>query len=823
MALRLRQRLRSQYTLQTDPTIVTPVQPATPTIDSQPQRRRRFGPRKDRGYIPTISAAIPTDILPTSDLPTSDLPNVRIYVLCHNYERFALAKEKYAKYYWAHPILMKYQDITFENAFWKQLLEIKSEWKECEMVGVISSRAYMKTSITEIDNIIKDPKKWSGGYYNFMDTPIPIGDTHKETKSVCIEILRELKLTPTTEAHCNYWMTTPALMHAFIKWYNDILKPIVLRNQYITEKSNYSGSCNTGQLLRLCGVPYYPLAPFVIERLNKLFFSTYTFPYVDKIHHQLNADILLCHIHITGNTVASINKRSYDILNAHRLIVTYTEGCPKLGDNHIYIKLPSNTDHHYARAYVCKILLVNRTTASHILFLDDLTKNNTNTFLKSIERISLIKSLLTIDNNLQYISPIPIEVDVSGVPILPSTFIVHKACIDNMSYQVLLGNTFDISSIVERCINQTLDYLVLSETNTIDTYDIKLNAIYFPQFHDIPENNKFWGNGFTEWSLLKPEANTLKTSKGVIPIYKPHQTIGYYSLDNSETLTRQIKQAEDNCVNGFIIYHYWFSDTQKVMYKPLERFLDDTIRFPFCIAWANENWTRRWDGLSSNLLIEQKYQDHSLHIDYLLKFMKMPNYIKNNAGEHIIYIYNISSIPKYDEMIDTWRKAAGNEGIKIKIVAFENSNKENDLVTCVQKYAFEPIYTASRYLDITTNGNENSYSIKDIIEKYKSKTYNSDKHLGMTVGWNNSVRRKNLPFWWMSDCTIESMKELLTLLIAKHVYKFKNMTHIRPIIGSENFININAWNEWNEQAILEPTQQDDTKILDMIKHVVTNI
>ena len=100
----------------------------------------------------------------------SKLPNVRIYVLCHNEERFVMATEKYAKYYWAVPIRMKYQDVTAENAFWKQLGEIEKEWRDCEMVGTISPIAYTKIDIDTMDCVIRDREKWRLGYYHFVDT-----------------------------------------------------------------------------------------------------------------------------------------------------------------------------------------------------------------------------------------------------------------------------------------------------------------------------------------------------------------------------------------------------------------------------------------------------------------------------------------------------------------------------------------------------------------------------------------------------------------------------------------------------------------------------
>jgi hypothetical protein len=206
----------------------------------------------------------------------SKLPNVRIYVLCHNEERFAMAKEKYAKYYWAVPIQMKYQDATFENAFWEQLTEIKDEWWECEMVGTISSTAHTKINIDTVDTIIRNRTIWTAGYYNFFDLKRKMTFYHHpHLYKIIHDIAHELELEIPNENFCNYWMCKPSFMQHFIEWYKTIYKNAILRHPLSYTDAKYYGTIDPKILMRLTSKPYYTHIPFVMERLNKAFFIKY--------------------------------------------------------------------------------------------------------------------------------------------------------------------------------------------------------------------------------------------------------------------------------------------------------------------------------------------------------------------------------------------------------------------------------------------------------------------------------------------------------------------------------------------------------------------
>lgn len=203
--------------------------------------------------------------------------SVRIYVLCHNKERLAEATREFQPFAsWARPILMKYQDSTFENAFWRQLLEMKEEWIGCDMVGTLSAKAGKKIRLSRIDAIIKNPSIWrQSGYFHFFDSRLPLTKDHPHLQEIMETVCATLELPVPTENWCNYWMCSPPRMLEFIQWFEERAKPVVLDHPLAMTNAHYrQGTLSPEQLTAICGRPFYPHAPFVFERLNKSFFVT---------------------------------------------------------------------------------------------------------------------------------------------------------------------------------------------------------------------------------------------------------------------------------------------------------------------------------------------------------------------------------------------------------------------------------------------------------------------------------------------------------------------------------------------------------------------
>lgn len=214
--------------------------------------------------------------LPNLNPTIESTTNVIIYVLCYNLEKYNFSKKYYSKYNWARPILMKYQDYTFENAFWKQLLEISNEWENADMVGTISYKAYQKINLEEVNHIIMNKTYSSKKFVSFFKSNIKLFNDNRHPFHFK-QFIKYLSYSLNNKinynlSYCNYWMTTPELMKAFIEWHINVCLPLLLKHPYCFNKYNYGGKLTKDELLRICGRPYYPNIPFILERINLLFF-----------------------------------------------------------------------------------------------------------------------------------------------------------------------------------------------------------------------------------------------------------------------------------------------------------------------------------------------------------------------------------------------------------------------------------------------------------------------------------------------------------------------------------------------------------------------
>jgi glycosyltransferase involved in cell wall biosynthesis len=216
---------------------------------------------------------------------------VLIYVLCSNHEKLTLATNIYKEYLWARPILLKYQDYTLENSFWKQLDEIQHEWDNYGMIGTIAYSAVKKINLQQLDEIINNKLYFPNQYYHFMDSnvSIPNCNTNKHPHFMTIwdDILHKLNLKTTTENNCNYWMCSTLLMKHFIVWHTTICLPALIEHPLSFKDACYKSTDSNNiiskeGLIKLWGKPYYPNIMFILERLNKCFFETYYPEQVEK-------------------------------------------------------------------------------------------------------------------------------------------------------------------------------------------------------------------------------------------------------------------------------------------------------------------------------------------------------------------------------------------------------------------------------------------------------------------------------------------------------------------------------------------------------------
>lgn len=335
--------------------------------------------------------------------------------------------------------------------------------------------------------------------------------------------------------------------------------------------------------------------------------------------------------------------------------------------------------------------------------------------------------------------------------------------------------------------------------------DIKPIAFYLPQFHTFPENDEWWGKGFTEWT------NTRASVPRFVGHYQPrepHEDFGYYTLDNKEIFRKQIHLAKQHGIYGFAFYYYWFSG-KKLMEKPLDIILENKdLDFPFCLCWANENWSRRWDGKSKDILIAQSYSknDPVNFIKDIKKFLTDPRYIKVD-GKPLVLIYNPGEIPDYEKVVETWKKTAIKEGIG-EIMVWAKSNVFDDdykLETALDgEFDFAPNALNLSDCGVSNNTSGLLYDYKKIVEKLSAEKIYDDHsplipfYYSVTMGWDNAARRKDIGYTVFSNYSPKYFYNWLRLIIDQ---TRKNNPE------DKRYIFVNAWNEWTEGTYLEPDKK----------------
>lgn len=259
-------------------------------------------------------------------------------------------------------------------------------------------------------------------------------------------------------------------------------------------------------------------------------------------------------------------------------------------------------------------------------------------------------------------------------------------------------------------------------------------VVKLPQFHTFPENDKWWGKGFTEWT------NTKKAMPLFPKHYQPRTPlINCYDLTKKENILWQMETAKKYGVYGFCYYHYWFNG-KLLMEKPLEIMRNLDERLPYCLCWANEPWTRAWDGKTKEILMPQEYggkKEWENHLNYLLTFFNDEKYIKID-NKPVLLLYKASSIIDCDSMIDFWNDSCVKHGFSGIYVIEERNAFQNE------KFAenssavldFEPMYTV-KY------GRSVPLRIKD---KIKGKLFNKKYNNNMLIYdyddvWRSLLRR----------------------------------------------------------------------------------
>ena len=346
-------------------------------------------------------------------------------------------------------------------------------------------------------------------------------------------------------------------------------------------------------------------------------------------------------------------------------------------------------------------------------------------------------------------------------------------------------------------------------------------AIYLPQYHPIPENDEWWGKGFTEWT------NVARARPLFNGHYQPHlpADLGFYDLRLPEVRQAQADMARQYGIHGFCYYHYWFNGR-----RLLERPFNDVLSsgkpdFPFCLCWANETWSRRWLGEEKQVLLRQTYSqtDDVNHARKLLEAFADHRYIKI-YGRPVFIIYRPTDLPDPQKTTDTFRDVCVKAGLSEPYLVGVNSHR---LDIDYRKLGFDDVLDFLPSLGVLgdiLNNNKNwqkfnsnlkfgildrllkVYDYKEAYRLMNARKLEYSYLPSVFVSWDNSARR-NRNGIIITNTSLDIFREQ----VERAVHKASQ----RPI--EERFFFINAWNEWAEGNHLEPCQKWGHSFLEIIK------
>lgn len=362
----------------------------------------------------------------------------------------------------------------------------------------------------------------------------------------------------------------------------------------------------------------------------------------------------------------------------------------------------------------------------------------------------------------------------------------------------------------------------------------RILTIYFPQFHTIPENDEWWGKGFTEWT-------NVRRGKAYYPgHYQPREPFhdNYYDLSDLKVLEKHTRMARRAGIAGFCFYHYYFCG-KTLLEKPIEEYRDYSQEtFPYCLIWANETWSRTWyrSNAGGKVLLRQVYgnkDDWEKHFQYLLKFFRDERYIKiNNKPIYIIYIPQ--DIPVRRQMFEYWQMLAKENGFNgLYLIAMNTSRGKDKSKKLYDAYMnFEPMCTLHNddsyrsviqawkkeridniVPDKKTIRNalfmNNTFSYSYVCKQIEKKGQELDEntYAGVFTGWDNTAR-----------------KDEEGIIIPRSSPKRfgKNIKKMLMLAEKQNkkFVFLNAWNEWSEGPYIEPDKKYGYAYLNELRQAI---
>lgn len=357
---------------------------------------------------------------------------------------------------------------------------------------------------------------------------------------------------------------------------------------------------------------------------------------------------------------------------------------------------------------------------------------------------------------------------------------------------------------------------------------LRFIAFYLPQYHPIPENDEWWGKGFTEWT------NVTKAKPLFRGHYQPHlpSDLGYYDLRLPEVRESQADLAKEYGIYGFCYYHYWFNG-RRILERPFNEVLTSgKPDFPFCLCWANENWTRVWDGGSKHVLLGQNYTDYDdvNHIKELIPAFRDNRYIRID-GKPLFLVYRTENLPNPKRTSEIWREAAYKSGVGeiylVRVESFTGGIDPQDIgfdaavefapdwrnrgpargwgriMNRLAKFGLIPKIYRDNWVS----------SYQKAVEVMLDKPEHSYKWFRCVCpSFDNSARKSKSASIFVGS-TPEIYGKWLKKTAERTLLKYG---------GEERIVFINAWNEWAEGNHLEPDVKWGRSYLEATRNVLVN-
>jgi lipopolysaccharide biosynthesis protein len=363
----------------------------------------------------------------------------------------------------------------------------------------------------------------------------------------------------------------------------------------------------------------------------------------------------------------------------------------------------------------------------------------------------------------------------------------------------------------------------------------RLIAFYLPQFHPIPENDEWWGEGFTEWTNVKKAQ----------PLFRGHRQprapgeLGYYDLRDPTIRAAQATMARDHGIEAFCYWHYWFGNGRRLLERPFAEVLaTGEPDFPFCLCWANQTWTGIWHGASGRILMEQSYpgpEDDAAHFELLLPAFRDRRYVTVD-GKPLFLVYNPFDLPDLKEFTGRWRTMAANAGLS-GLYLIGMSNKKLELLS--EHFDGTMAYGPGEYLEkqptlsypmrlirrlsagpVSDILSESflklvrapaRYEFSQIVEDaYTNLPSDVTTYPCVLTGWDNTPRAKRRGNVF-ENYTPDLLRKLLR----------KALKHVRSYPPQRQLVFLKAWNEWAEGNMLEPDAEMGLAFLEAVRQEVT--